>query len=155
MDTIYEALRMKPKSTSKKRKSKSLVKLVKGKGTTKQEVVVGLDVKFQPPARKAHFQWSKSASRLSLQATGQSNSTSNEALFIDCMIACVTGIEDFRQRCPSEFDCEFMVLEGRNLSRDFTVGFSLAAFRAVAAATGFWPERYPDTLRAYGWRECN
>jgi len=136
--------------------STSVVRLVKRRGTKAEHVVVGISVKPGAASREAHFRWSKTRHRLHLQTTtGARKKRSSRDIFIDCMLACVIGVENFRRRCPSEFNYEFTILEGRNLSRDCTVGFSLAAFRAVAAATGFWPDKFDDGLEGYGWAQCS
>jgi hypothetical protein len=74
-------------------------------------------------------------------------------LFLDCMIACVISLEHFRRMYPTQFDCEFTVVEGYNLSEDWAMGFDLATFRALATATGFWPDAFDDNLNGYGWSE--
>jgi len=132
--------------------SMSVVRLVKGRGPKAQRVLVGVSVKPGLPSRKAHFKWAKRGHRLHLhKAACEGKKGTSRDLFLECMIACVAGVENFRRECPSEFDCEFTVLEGRDLLKDYTVGFSLATFRAVAAATGFLPDRFNDRLKGYGW----
>jgi hypothetical protein len=128
------------------------VNLVNGRGSKAQNVKVGVSVKLCRTFRKAHFKWSKKGRRLRLQTAsrGDKESTAME-LFVECMIACVISLEYFRRMCPSKFDCEFTLIEGHNLSKNWAIGFNLATFRALAAATGFWPDDFNDNIVASGW----
>lgn len=134
--------------------TEATVCLVDGRGRNARRVAVGVLIKNRPPLRKAHFKWCKRRHHLDLRPVSGTDKQSTEAeLFLDCMIACVISLEHFRRMYPSQFDCEFTMIEGHNLSKDWTMGFDLATFRALAKATGFWPDDYVDNLNGYGWSE--
>jgi len=143
--------KLEPSPKRRTRHSVSVVNLVRGRATKAEQVVVGVSVTLGPPKREAHFRWSTARHRLNLQTSNDKRSPKD--IFIDCMLACVTGVENFRRKCPSAFDCVFTIVEGRNLSKNYTVGFSLAAFRAVATAMGFRPEELDGGLKGSGWAE--
>ena len=132
--------------------SSTVVSLSKGRGSSAQWVTVGVSARLGPPARRAHFKWTKGRHVLRLEAASSDDDmNAGDRLFLGCMIACVVGVESIRRLCHHQFECEFTVLEGKNLHDDYTVGFSVAAAQAVAVAVGFNSQEQVETLKHSGW----
>lgn len=136
----------------KMRKLTGIVRLISTQG---QRVGVGIIIRpgAHPPPHP-YFKWLKGIPNLSLKGRPK---TSREDLFIECMLSILTGVENFRQMYPRNINYSFTLVEGENLMEGYSMGlgFSLATFRAAAAATGFWPKEYDDKLQFYGWNLLN
>jgi hypothetical protein len=132
----------------------STVTLVRQGDGAEISVTVGVLVQLDVPPSKSHFDEREllRTAKLGSGAEFLERHKTPEKTLVACALAAVTGVEGFRQKYSKPFDCQIRALEGRNLSEDCTVGFSLAAFKAAAKAVN--SAISPDE-QAFGWREVS
>jgi hypothetical protein len=132
----------------------STVTLVRQGEDTEMSVTVGVIVQLDAPPSQSHFDERELLRTAKLKSCAEflERYKTSEKTLIACALAAVTGVEGFRQKYLKPFDCQIRALEGKNLSADCTVGFSLAAFKATAKAVN--SAISPDE-QAYGWREVS
>lgn len=70
------------------------------------------------------------------QESGVNCLNPSEEIYIKCGIGAVGGVEYVRTHHETSFDYQITVMEGRNLTDDYTIGFCLAASKAAARAIG-------------------